>query len=69
AATLAPTADHLGATTGDDATVAARRVRFAARVRQIIEDRKRLSRLRTYDDLQMILFRIVTDPVVGPAAC
>ncbi|WAC55650.1 UvrD-helicase domain-containing protein [Gordonia sp. SL306] len=69
AAALAPTADDLDAMTGDDATIAARRVRFAARVRQIIEDRKRLSRLRTYDDLQMILFRIVTDPVVGPAAC
>ncbi|MYR05421.1 UvrD-helicase domain-containing protein [Gordonia sp. SID5947] len=69
AAALAPTVDDLGGATGDEATVATRRVRFAARVRQIIEDRKRLSRLRTYDDLQMILFRIVTDPVVGPAAC
>ncbi|AZG44643.1 UvrD-helicase domain-containing protein [Gordonia insulae] len=69
AAALAPSSADLGGSTGATATVAIRRARFAARIREIIEDRKRLSRLRTYDDLQMILFRIVTDPVVGEAAC
>ncbi|MDL9946829.1 UvrD-helicase domain-containing protein [Gordonia sp. ABSL11-1] len=69
AAAMAPSADDLDGTSGPDATIAGRRVRFAARIRAIVEERKRLSRVRTYDDLQMILYRIVTDAVVGPAAC
>lgn len=51
----------------DDA--ARMRVRFAGRVRELVERRKRVARLRTYDDLQMILYGIVTDPEVGEAAC
>ncbi|MDY6808013.1 MAG: UvrD-helicase domain-containing protein [Actinomycetota bacterium] len=69
ATALAPSQDDLGGADTPDAVVAARRVRFAARIREIVEERKRTSRLRTYDDLQMILYRIVTDPVVGAAAC
>ena len=53
---------------GADA-VAARRVSFASAVRRIVEARKRDARVRTYDDLQAILQRIVTDPVVGERAC
>ncbi|MFW0796878.1 UvrD-helicase domain-containing protein [Gordonia sp. CPCC 205515] len=45
------------------------RVAFCTRVRTETERRKRLSRLRTYDDLQSILYGIVTDPVVGEQAC
>ncbi|MEE3850090.1 UvrD-helicase domain-containing protein [Gordonia sp. LSe1-13] len=61
--------DGPGDAGNDDAAAALRRVRFAARIREIVEGRKRTSRLRTYDDLQMILYRIVTDPVVGDSAC
>ncbi|MAU84899.1 UvrD-helicase domain-containing protein [Gordonia sp. GW1C4-4] len=69
ATALAPSETDLGDADTPEAMVAHRRVRFAARIREIVEERKRTSRLRTYDDLQMILFRIVTDPVVGAAAC
>ncbi|MFW0785045.1 UvrD-helicase domain-containing protein [Gordonia sp. CPCC 206044] len=65
AAVLAPSSGPDGVA----ARVAQRRVRFASRVREIVEERKRLSRLRTYDDLQMILYRIVTDPAIGEDAC
>lgn len=68
AVALAPEAAELQ-DAGEPGRVAARRVRFAARVRQIVEARKRTSRLRTYDDLQTILHRIITDPDVGEAAC
>ncbi|WP_448223641.1 UvrD-helicase domain-containing protein [Gordonia iterans] len=47
---------------------AALRVELAARARTEIEFRKRLARVRTYDDLQNVLHRIVTDPLVGAAA-
>ncbi|NDK89004.1 UvrD-helicase domain-containing protein [Gordonia desulfuricans] len=50
-------------------TVATRRVRFSAKVREIVERRKRVLRLRTYDDLQTILHGIVTDPTIGAEAC
>ena len=50
-------------------SAATQRVRFCERVRNRVERRKRLARLRTYDDLQMILYRVVTDPEVGEAAC
>ncbi|MGV9825502.1 UvrD-helicase domain-containing protein [Gordonia sp. NPDC003429] len=49
-------------------TVADRRVRFCRRVRDIVDTRKRTARLRTYDDLQTILYRILTDPMVGERA-
>ncbi|AZZ82490.1 exodeoxyribonuclease V subunit beta [Gordonia alkanivorans] len=49
--------------------VAARRVSFAKAVRQHVETRKRDARVRTYDDLQAILHRIVNDDVVGDRAC
>ncbi|MGW0038589.1 UvrD-helicase domain-containing protein [Gordonia sp. NPDC003376] len=65
-AILAP-APGTGTSAAD--TVATRRVRFGARVREIVERRKRVSRLRTYDDLQMILHGIVTDPTIGAEAC
>ncbi|WP_132994202.1 UvrD-helicase domain-containing protein [Gordonia zhaorongruii] len=45
------------------------RVRMATHIRQQTQRRKRAARLRTYDDLQNTLFRIVTDPDIGDAAC
>lgn len=45
------------------------RVQFCEQVRRRVERRKRLARLRTYDDLQMILYRVVTDDKIGEAAC
>ncbi|MGV9795175.1 MULTISPECIES: UvrD-helicase domain-containing protein [unclassified Gordonia (in: high G+C Gram-positive bacteria)] len=68
AVTLAPDPTELD--TGRAAgRVAGMRVRFATKVREIVESRKRTSRLRTYDDLQTILHRIITDKDVGEAAC
>ena len=49
--------------------IAARRVSFAEAVRRHVETRKRDARVRTYDDLQAILHRIVNDEVVGDRAC
>ncbi len=72
---LAPDAAELTTdTAGSGATeagiIAARhRVAFATRIREIVAERKRTARIRTYDDLQMILYGIVTDPVVGDEAC
>ncbi|MDF3283299.1 UvrD-helicase domain-containing protein [Gordonia sp. N1V] len=60
-------ADAEGAPRADRA--ATRRVNFCHRVREIVERRKRESRLRTYDDLQMILYRIVIDENIGADAC
>ncbi|QTI67330.1 UvrD-helicase domain-containing protein [Gordonia polyisoprenivorans] len=60
-------ADAEGAPRADRA--ATRRVNFCRRVREIVERRKRESRLRTYDDLQMILYRIVIDENIGDDAC
>ncbi|MFE0748218.1 UvrD-helicase domain-containing protein [Gordonia sp. NPDC058843] len=65
---LAPDGSESPDGPGADA-VAARRVSFASAVRRIVESRKRDARVRTYDDLQAILHRIVTDPVVGERAC
>ncbi|MDR2281143.1 MAG: UvrD-helicase domain-containing protein, partial [Gordonia sp. (in: high G+C Gram-positive bacteria)] len=45
------------------------RVAMATHVRRQTEIRKRLARLRTYDDLQNTLFDIVTDPAIGDKAC
>ena len=45
------------------------RVWFAEQIRSHTEHRKRLARIRTYDDLQNTLHRIVTDPRVGEKAC
>ncbi|MCF8587752.1 UvrD-helicase domain-containing protein [Gordonia liuliyuniae] len=45
------------------------RVRMAEHVRRQTQRRKRLARLRTYDDLQNTLFEIVTDPDIGELAC
>ncbi|MDV7099884.1 UvrD-helicase domain-containing protein [Gordonia amicalis] len=65
---LAPDkSETTGGSVADD--VAARRVSFAKAVRQHVETRKRDARVRTYDDLQAILHRIVNDPVVGDRAC
>ncbi|MEO9328872.1 UvrD-helicase domain-containing protein [Gordonia aurantiaca] len=61
---LAPTDAELA-----EDPIAARRVSFARAVRQHVENRKRDARVRTYDDLQAILHRIVTDDVVGERAC
>lgn len=62
-----------GATEGQAALpadrIATRRVNFCRRVREIVEQRKRDARLRTYDDLQMILHSIVTDEQIGDDAC
>ncbi|WP_298441172.1 UvrD-helicase domain-containing protein [Gordonia sp. (in: high G+C Gram-positive bacteria)] len=54
----------------DEADEAARvRVELARAARDRIAERKRLARLRTYDDLQNTLCAIVSDPGIGPAAC
>ncbi|WP_341267373.1 MULTISPECIES: UvrD-helicase domain-containing protein [Gordonia] len=45
------------------------RVAMATHVRRQTEIRKRLARLRTYDDLQNTLYDIVTDPAIGDRAC
>ena len=45
------------------------RVWIAQQARKHTAVRKRLARLRTYDDLQQSLFEIVTDPVIGEEAC
>ncbi|WP_287002091.1 MULTISPECIES: UvrD-helicase domain-containing protein [Gordonia] len=63
---LAPQPDDTADATPSAAT---QRVRFCERVRSRVERRKRLARLRTYDDLQTILYRVVTDPEFGEAAC
>lgn len=67
---LAPNASELTEPAPADAVTAARhRVRFATRIREIVAERKLAARIRTYDDMQMILYRIVTDDVVGEDAC
>ncbi|MBM7368929.1 UvrD-helicase domain-containing protein [Gordonia hydrophobica] len=45
------------------------RVWIAQQARKHTAVRKRLARLRTYDDLQQALFEIVTDPDIGEQAC
>lgn len=45
------------------------RVWIAEQARKHTAVRKRLARVRTYDDLQHALFEIVTDPVIGDEAC
>lgn len=67
--TLAPTDVATGDAARPDDRVAARRVAFCTRVRELVESRKHVSRLRTYDDLQMILHAIVTDESIGAHAC
>ncbi|MGC4932155.1 UvrD-helicase domain-containing protein [Gordonia sp. DT30] len=70
-----PAVDLVPADTGAGAAahpadlVATRRVNFCGLVRKLVEERKRESRLRTYDDLQMILYAIVTDGQIGADAC
>lgn len=55
---------------GDEADEAAQvRLDLARAARTQIAQRKRLARIRTYDDLQNVLYRIITDPEVGEAAC
>ncbi|MCK0440753.1 UvrD-helicase domain-containing protein [Gordonia alkaliphila] len=51
---------------GDETT--ALRVDLARTTRTEIEARKRLARIRTYDDLQDVLFRILQHPEVGALA-
>lgn len=62
-AILAPTRED---ERSDDADL---RIRMAEHVRRQTQRRKRLARLRTYDDLQNTLFDIVTDPDIGDLAC
>lgn len=69
AVALSPDDADLAAEPGDDASVAGRRVRFAQRIRDLVDARKRLARVRTYDDLQTTLVDIVSDPEIGEAAC
>ncbi|NLG46340.1 UvrD-helicase domain-containing protein [Gordonia sp. (in: high G+C Gram-positive bacteria)] len=45
------------------------RVWIAEQARKHTAVRKRLARVRTYDDLQQTLFEIVTDPIIGDEAC
>ncbi|MFI5719422.1 UvrD-helicase domain-containing protein [Nocardia sp. NPDC051750] len=53
----------------DTDDVSAQRVAFAAAVRVETERRKRLSGLRDFDDLLVLLRDILADPARGPAAC
>ncbi len=69
AAVLSPDESELSEPGSPEAEAVLRRVRFTRKVRQIVERRKRESRIRTYDDLQAILHRIVCDPEAGPDAC
>lgn len=62
-------AARLEPTDGNQPDSVQQRVRLAAAVRRHTGDRKRRARLRTYDDLQEALYRIVTDPEIGEAAC
>ncbi len=45
------------------------RLELAEAARREAERRKRRARVRTYDDLQTVLERIISDPRVGDAAC
>ena len=63
AAALAPVRD------GERSEGSDLRVGLAQAVRTRTTARKRAARLRTYDDLQDTLHRIVTDPLIGPRAC
>lgn len=45
------------------------RVEFAQQVRDEVERRKRLTNIRDYDDLQVLLRDTLADPVHGRAAC
>ncbi|MBT0568188.1 UvrD-helicase domain-containing protein [Williamsia sp. CHRR-6] len=47
----------------------AERVRFVAAVRREVLRRKRMSRIRDYDELQSMLAAVIADPVHGEAAC
>ena len=69
AAVLSPTSAELAGAPDDVARPARRRVAFTTRIRELVESRKRLSRLRTYDDLQSILYRIIVDRDFGTQAC
>ncbi|WP_280463230.1 UvrD-helicase domain-containing protein [Nocardia carnea] len=53
----------------DTDDVSAQRVAFAAAVRAETERRKRLSSVRDFDDLLVLLRDILADPVRGPGAC
>ncbi|MGV9478050.1 UvrD-helicase domain-containing protein [Gordonia aichiensis] len=66
---LAPQPADAADGAGTEPSAASRRVQFCEQVRRRVERRKRLARVRTYDDLQMILYRVVTDPEVGEQAC
>ena len=68
AAVLSPAEDELADPSSPDAHAVLRRVRFTRRVRAIVERRKREARIRTYDDLQAILHRIVRDKEIGEKA-
>ncbi|MFW0790779.1 UvrD-helicase domain-containing protein [Gordonia sp. CPCC 205333] len=63
-ATLAPI-EYEGKPLSETTTM---RIRFAEAVRATTAERKRLARVRTYDDLQGTLHHIVTDDQVGPQA-
>ncbi|GAB20013.1 exodeoxyribonuclease V beta chain [Gordonia effusa NBRC 100432] len=63
-ATLAPV-EQDGTPRSETTTM---RIRFAEAVRATTAVRKRLARVRTYDDLQGTLHHIVTDDQVGPQA-
>ncbi|GAA3967173.1 UvrD-helicase domain-containing protein [Gordonia caeni] len=62
AAVLAPDTDE-----ADEAAQV--RLDLARTARTQVDQRKRLARIRTYDDLQNVLYRIITDPDVGESAC
>ncbi|HMS77376.1 UvrD-helicase domain-containing protein [Gordonia sp. (in: high G+C Gram-positive bacteria)] len=69
AAELSPDESELADPGSPAAQAVLRRVRFTRKLRTIVERRKRASRVRTYDDLQAILYRIVCDKDVGAQAC
>jgi exodeoxyribonuclease V beta subunit len=53
----------------EDGTVEHLRVEFATHVRKEVERRKRMTNIRDYDDLQILLRDTLADPAHGPAAC
>ncbi|MFD4404412.1 UvrD-helicase domain-containing protein [Nocardia sp. NPDC058499] len=61
--------DRQAALAPDTDEVSAQRVAFAAAVRAETERRKRLSSVRDFDDLLVLLRDILADPVRGPGAC
>ncbi|WP_225727533.1 MULTISPECIES: UvrD-helicase domain-containing protein [unclassified Nocardia] len=66
---LAAVRDRQARLVPDEDGPAGERVAFAAAVRAETERRKRLSGLRDFDDLLVLLHEVLADPAHGPRAC